>query len=74
MKELSKQQYVLPTDMAAAYVGVGDKAQAFEWLEKGYRDRDDGIPFLKVDPSWDSLRSDLRFQTLLQRIGLTQPS
>ena len=67
----AKQQYVLPTDIAAAYVGVGDKTRAFEWLEKGFRDRDDGIPFLKVDPSWDPIRSDARFQSLLQRIGLT---
>src|SRR5215831_1344503 len=72
LQEMSKRQYVLPTDMAAAYAGTGDKDQAFAWLEKAYQDRDDGVPFLGVDPSWDGLRSDERFRALLQRIGLPQ--
>jgi DNA-binding winged helix-turn-helix (wHTH) protein/TolB-like protein/Tfp pilus assembly protein PilF len=72
LQEMSQRQYVLPTDMAAAYAGVGDKDQAFAWLEKAYHDRDDGVPFLGVDPSWDPLRSDERFRDLLKRIGLPQ--
>ena len=72
MKALSKRQYVLPSDMAASYAGLGEKDQAFEWLEKAYSDRDDGIPFLKIDPSWDPLRSDPRFTDLLHRIGFPQ--
>jgi DNA-binding winged helix-turn-helix (wHTH) protein/TolB-like protein/Flp pilus assembly protein TadD len=72
LQELSKRQYILPSDMAAPYAGLGDKDQAFEWLEKAYRDRDDGVPFLGVDPTWDGLRSDERFRDLLKRIGLPQ--
>ena len=72
LKEVSKRQYVLPSDMAAAYVGLGDKERAFEWLEKAYRDRDDGIPFLNVDPSWDTVRSDERFKDIVRRVGLPQ--
>lgn len=70
LKELGKRQYVLPSDIAAAYAGLGEKDRAFQWLEKAYADRDDGVPFFKVDPSWDLLRSDPRFADLLRRVGL----
>jgi len=72
LKGLAKRQYVLPSDIAASYAGLGDKTLAFAWLEKGYTDRDDGMCFLKIDPTWDPLRSDPRFADLLRRIGLPQ--
>ncbi|HYW69531.1 MAG TPA: winged helix-turn-helix domain-containing protein, partial [Pyrinomonadaceae bacterium] len=58
LQEMSRRQYVLPSDMATAYAGLGDKDRSFEWLEKAYHERDDGVPYLGVDPSWDPLRSD----------------
>ena len=53
-----------------AYAGLGDKEQAFAWLEKAYRERRDRVFLLNVDPLLDPLRSDPRFQDLLRRIGL----
>ena len=70
LKEASKQRYVFPISFARIYVGLGDKEQAFAWLEKGYEERAAPLFYLKVDPIWDPLRSDPRFNDLLRRIGL----
>jgi CO dehydrogenase nickel-insertion accessory protein CooC1 len=52
------------------YAGLGDKEKAFEWLDRAYEDRADYMVYLNVDPRFDPLREDERFQQLLQRIGL----
>jgi hypothetical protein len=44
--------------------------EAFVWLQKAYDDRDDRLMSLKVDPFWDSLRSDPRYASLVRGIGL----
>jgi len=72
LQEQSKKGYVAPTNFAKIYIGLGDKDQAFAWLEKGYQQRDFWLTFLKGDPVFDSLRSDPRFQDLVRRIGLPQ--
>jgi serine/threonine protein kinase/Flp pilus assembly protein TadD len=72
LKALAGQRYVSPYDIALIYVGLGDKEQAFAWLEKAYQERARRLWALKVNPSWDSLRSDSRFADLLRRIGLPQ--
>jgi serine/threonine protein kinase/Tfp pilus assembly protein PilF len=69
LKELSKREYVSPAFLADDYVRLGDKDRAMEWLEKGYLERASGIPYLKVEPLYDPLRSDPRFQDLLRRVG-----
>jgi hypothetical protein len=59
--------------MAAAYALAGDKASAFEWLDKAYAERDgEGITLLKVIPAFKSLRGDPRFTDLLRRLGLPE--
>ena len=70
LKELSKEKRVSPGDMALLYTGLGQREQALEWLEKAYEERCGDLAYLKVDPRFDSLRSDPRFQNLLRRIGL----
>jgi DNA-binding winged helix-turn-helix (wHTH) protein/TolB-like protein len=64
------QGYVSPYTMAAIYAGLGDKDQAFRLLEKAYEERDIWLVNLKVDPVLAPLRTDRRFQDLLERIGL----
>lgn len=66
----SKATYLPPTYIARIYVGLGEKDEAFAWLEKGYDARDSHMEFLAVDPMFDSLRSDPRLVDLLRRIGL----
>jgi len=70
LKKLSDRSYVPAFTMAMAYTGLGDKDQAFAWLEKVYEERGGGILFVTVDSSFDPLRSDPRFADLLRRLGL----
>jgi tetratricopeptide (TPR) repeat protein len=72
LEERSKEGYVAPSNFAKVYIGLGDKGQAFAWLEKGYQLHDFWITFLKGDPTFDSLRSDPHFQNLVSRIGFPQ--
>jgi len=66
----SKQRYFSPLVVALLYAGLGEKDQAFVWLEKAYEARDPQMVWLKVEPQFDSLRSDTRFVALLHRLGL----
>jgi TolB-like protein/DNA-binding winged helix-turn-helix (wHTH) protein/Tfp pilus assembly protein PilF len=70
LRERAKQQYVSPYLVATIYAGLGDKVQAFDWLQKSYENRCGWLAWLKVDPKLDNLRSDPRFADLLQRVGL----
>jgi hypothetical protein len=66
----AKQKYVAPYQIAAIYAGLGDKDQAFAWLEKAYQERSDWMVSLPGDQRFDSLRTDPRYAGLLQRLGL----
>jgi DNA-binding winged helix-turn-helix (wHTH) protein/TolB-like protein/Flp pilus assembly protein TadD len=66
-----KQRYVSPYTVATIYAGLGEKDQAFKWLEKAFEERDIWLMNLKVDPLFKMLQSDHRFSELLGRIGLT---
>ena len=68
--ELNKQRYVTPAALVNVYIGLGDKEQAFFWLEKAYEERSNYIVYLNVFPLVDPLRSDPRFASLIQRVGL----
>jgi tetratricopeptide (TPR) repeat protein len=60
-----------PYTMATIYAGLGDNDKAFEFLEKAYQERALELPSsLKADLTIDALRSDIRFQSLLRRVGL----
>jgi TolB-like protein/DNA-binding winged helix-turn-helix (wHTH) protein len=61
-----------PVPMALAYVGVGNNDAALSSLEKAYAQRSNLLTALKVEPVYDPLRDDPRFQELLRRVGLAQ--
>jgi len=61
-----------PKARGMVYAGLGDKDQAFEWLEKAHANCDDRLVFVMTDPLMDSLGSDPRFQNLARRIGLLE--
>ncbi len=58
--------------VASGYARLGEKEQAIEWLEKAFAEHDNDITYLKVETSFDSLKSEPRFQDLLRRVGLPQ--
>jgi adenylate cyclase len=70
LMDLQKQRYVSPAVIAKLYINLGEKDQAFEWLEKAYQERSNFMVYLGVIAAVDPLRSDPRFQDLLRRIGL----
>ncbi len=71
---LSNQRYVSAGSFAFVYTGLGEKDQAFAWLEKAYEERSGALPYLKVNPIWDPLRSDPRFEALVAKVFSAQKS
>jgi DNA-binding winged helix-turn-helix (wHTH) protein/TolB-like protein/tetratricopeptide (TPR) repeat protein len=68
--ERSGRSYVRPSGIAENYVQLGGTFRALDWLERAYREHDHDLVYLKVDHTWDSLRSEPRFQELLKRMRL----
>jgi TolB-like protein/Tfp pilus assembly protein PilF len=71
LKDYVQRRGVGRYEIALVYAGLGDKDDAFAWLEESYKARDKGLTYLKLDPCADPLRSDPRFENLLRRVGLT---
>ena len=70
--KLSTERFVPPYLIALVYNGLGERDEALAWLERGFEQRDPSMTFLKVEPKWNNLRDDSRFQDLLRRVGLPQ--
>jgi TolB-like protein/DNA-binding winged helix-turn-helix (wHTH) protein/Tfp pilus assembly protein PilF len=68
----AEQGYLHVYEIAFIYAGLGQKDQAFEWLDKAYQQRDRGLLFLKTDHCLGPLRSDPRFQDLLRRLNFPE--
>jgi tetratricopeptide (TPR) repeat protein len=70
LQERARQGYrrVAPS-LAGLYALQGNKDEAFRWLARALEVRDPVIGYLEVDPRWDSLRSDRRFNDLLSQLG-----
>jgi eukaryotic-like serine/threonine-protein kinase len=72
LRSLSKTRYVPPFDLAVVYMGLGDSIGALDWLEKAYEEPSTWIIWVAIEPYWDALRSEPRFDALLRRMGLKQ--
>ncbi len=70
LSAVSRQRYVSPISRALIYIGLGDRDQAFRWLDHACDARDPWLAWLNADPVFDSLRSDARYPLLLKRVGL----
>jgi len=66
----SKDHYVRPYNIALVYHGLGDNDNALAWLQRGIDTRDPFMTFLKVEPKWNDLRGDPRFQEIFKKVGL----
>ncbi len=65
-----KNIYVPEFYLATLYTALGKKDEAFEWLNKAYEERANGMSVMKVSPTVDDLRSDPRFTELLKKLNL----
>jgi TolB-like protein/DNA-binding winged helix-turn-helix (wHTH) protein/Tfp pilus assembly protein PilF len=72
LQQLAKQQYVPPYHFAWIYTGLGDKDKAIALLQQVYAEHTQHVVDFKTVPMFDSLRSDERFQELVQKVGLPE--
>ena len=68
MNELTNEEYVTPYGIALIFAGMNDKEHAIQWLQNAYEDRSHWLVWLNLDPRFDNVRTDPRFQELLQRM------
>ena len=66
----AKQRYVPAYWLALAYLGIGNKEQAFVWLDKAYEERFFLLMWIKPNPRFDPIRSDARYLDLMRRMNL----
>jgi serine/threonine-protein kinase len=67
---IAKDAQYAAYQIAEVFAWRGEKDQAFEWLERAYRQRDGGLSSIKGDPLLKSLRADPRFNALLRKLKL----
>jgi hypothetical protein len=72
LQRLGRYRELDPLSFAVAYIGMGESDKALLGLEKAYREHSSSFTALKVDPIYDPLRGEPRFQELVRRIGLAQ--
>ena len=66
----SEELYVPSYNFAIVHLGLGETEEAFEWLERGVKDKDYWLIFINVDPDLDPLRNDPRFDRLVRTVGI----
>jgi tetratricopeptide (TPR) repeat protein len=69
-QQLAEHRYVTSYGVALVHAGLGDKSEAFRWLDKAYDERSHWLVWLNLDPRWNDLHADPRFDQLRKRIGL----
>jgi serine/threonine protein kinase len=70
LREGVKHMGVSAFEMALVYAALEERDEAFAFLERAYAERSEQLTYLNVEPGFDSLRPDPRFQDLLRRVGL----
>ena len=74
LNTLSARQYVPSTALALVYTGLGDKAQALEWLGRAVDEHDFSLVFLDVAPWFESLRTEPGYEPLRRKLQLPDRS
>ena len=70
LRKLSSERYVSPSYMATIFISLGEKDQAFEWLERAVEDHSYDITYVNVDPIYEGVRDDPRFAAIVRKVGL----
>jgi DNA-binding winged helix-turn-helix (wHTH) protein/TolB-like protein/Tfp pilus assembly protein PilF len=68
MEALAKRRFVTAYGMALVHTSLGQKDEAFNWLDKSFDERSHWLVWLRLDPRWNALRSDPRFAALIERM------
>jgi TolB-like protein/DNA-binding winged helix-turn-helix (wHTH) protein len=71
MEATSKRKYVCTYEIGQVYAALGQTEDVFLWLGKGLSERCSCMSWLKIEPWFDSIRSDSRYVDLLRKIGIT---
>ncbi len=72
LKQLATESYVAGDSFALIYVGLGDRDEVLNWLEKNMESRAETASVYAVDPEYDELRSEPRFKAMLKRMNLPE--
>ena len=72
LEERSAREYVSPVAIATAYLGLGEYGRALDWTERAHAERRGWLAYLRVNPMFDPLRDDPRFQALVRRMNFPE--
>jgi len=72
LHELDEKQAVDAAALGLAYASMGRRDEAIAWLEKAFAQHSNVMAVLQVDPEFDPMRGDSRFQSLVRKVGLLQ--
>jgi tetratricopeptide (TPR) repeat protein len=72
LRDMSSRRFVTAYGMALVHASLGEKDAAFAWLEKAFDERSHWLVWLRLDPRWESIRSDPRFDAMVRRMNFPQ--
>lgn len=70
LEKIAATRHIASEEIAGVYVALGEKDEAFRWLERGYAEHGGAFHAIAVRPEFRALRSDPRFDDIMRRIGL----
>jgi serine/threonine protein kinase/Flp pilus assembly protein TadD len=71
MQDMKKGESVPAFVLARIYSELGQRDEAFKWLQKSFENKETDLVYIKVSPIWDKLRDDPRFADMLRRLGFS---
>ena len=74
MNAMAGQHFVTAYAPALVYLGLGDRSQTLQWLERSYEERASWMIWLLKDPRWDPMRGDPQFEAIVDRVGFPRES
>ena len=74
LQQLAQRWHLPPVQIAFVHLGLGEKDEAFRWLEQAFEQKSWELAFLQVEPWLDDLRSDPRFARMLKRMNFPEPA
>jgi tetratricopeptide (TPR) repeat protein len=69
LETISRDRYIPPYAMALIHIGLGNSDRAFEWLQRAFDAHDVHLVMLTIDPKWDPMRNEARFNDLIKKCG-----